>query len=185
MFQTHFMPFLLVFFVCTAMQSTNSNNYSTTQGQIKMTLALAVTNSTGINKKAKSTLNVEANTVKFSMQIRDFGFDNYLVENAFEESYLEASKYPEASFEGKFKTAINWKIKTVQKIDVTGHLTLHGVKKARNFTANVSVLSATQVKVASDFVITAKDYKIDIAPSMFASGKDEIPLRLEATYLKQ
>lgn len=184
--RSHFISLIVLLFVCTALISTHTTAlYSTNQGQIKMTLALSVTTSTGSNQQAKSTIDTETNSVRFSMKIREFSFDNYFVENAFEENYLEAGTYPEATFEGKFKTAIDWKTKTAQKIDVTGNMTLHGVKKQKTFVAHVTVISATEVKVVSDFVVRAADHKIDIAPSMFANGKDDISVRLNATYQKK
>lgn len=173
-------------FVSTALVSTHTTaTYSTNQGQIKMTLALAITTSTGNNQQAKSTINTETNKVSFSIKIRDFSFDNYFVESAFKDSYLEASTYPEATFEGKFKTSIDWNNKNTQKVTVEGNMLLHGVKKPKTFTAQVTVISATQVKVTSDFNIKASDHKIDIAPSMFANGKDDIAVNLKATYQKK
>ncbi|TAE08133.1 MAG: YceI family protein [Bacteroidetes bacterium] len=172
--------------VCVAMMPCPTGAiFSTQSGQIKMTLALSIATSTGSNKQATSSIDTETHTVRFSMKIRDFAFDNYLVENAFEESYLEAGTYPEANFQGKLKTPISLKTKTPQKIEVVGDMTLHGVKKTKSFTANVTVISATQIKVTSDFMVKASDHKIDISPSMFANGRDEIKVQLNATYQKK
>lgn len=164
----------------------NPNNiYSTNIAQIDMVLALSIATSAGNNKQATSAIDTEKHTVRFSMKIRDFKFDNYFVENAFEESYLEAAKYPEAVFQGKLKTPINLKAKTAQKIEVVGDLMMHGIKKSKTITATVTVVSASQIKVSSDFVVKASDHKIDISPTMFANGRDEIKAHLSATYQKK
>ena len=159
--------------------------FSTSTAHIKMTLALAVATSVGNNKQTNSTVDTDAQTVKFSMKIREFAFDNSLIENAFEESYMEAGKYPDATFSGKLKTSISLKSKTPQKVEVAGDLTLHGIKKPKTFTATVTMVSPTQMKVTSDFTIKASEHKIDISPSMFASGRDDIRLHLSATYAKK
>jgi hypothetical protein len=62
---------------------------------------------------------------------------------------------------------------------------LHGVKKAKTFLAEVTVISPTQLKVNSIFFVKASDYKIAISPSMFANGKDDIKIQLNATYNKK
>ena len=162
-----------------------TNIYSTNNAQIKMTLALSIATSTGSNDVAQSTVDLKNNTVSFSMKVRDFKFDNFIVENSFEESYLEAANYPQASFQGKLKTPINMNTKTVQKIDVSGDLMMHGVKKSRIISADITVLSNNEIKVASTFWVKASDHKIDISPSMFASGRDEIKVLLSAKYKKQ
>ena len=131
--------------------------FSTQSAQINMTLALSITTSAGNNNQAESVIDMEKHTVRFSMKIKDFKFDNYFVESAFEDSYMEASKYPEANFQGKLKTPINLKIKTLQKIEVAGDLTMHGIKKTKSMVAHVTVVSPTQIKVTSDFVIKASE----------------------------
>lgn len=184
--RNYFIGGLVVLLMCTAMKSTQTLAlYSTQEGQIKMTLALSIVTSTGKNLQAKSTIDTQTNAVRFSMQIKDFKFDNSFVENAFEDSYLEAAKYPEAVFEGKLKKAIDWNKKTVQEVEIAGNLTLHGNKKPKTITAKVMVVSASQVKVTSNFLVKASEHKIDISPSMFANGKDDIDLRLDATYYKK
>ncbi len=162
-----------------------SNIYSTSSAQVSMTLALSITTSAGSNKQAESSIDMDKQMVKFSLKIRDFKFDNSFVENAFEESYMEAGSYPEAVFQGKLKNPINLKSKSAQKIDIVGDLMMHGVKKTKTITAHITVISATQIKVVSDFVVKASDHKIDISASMFANGRDEIKSTLNAIYQKK
>ena len=52
------------------------------------------------NKKAIGAIDMKKGTVAVSMLIKNFHFDKSLMEEHFNENYLESEKYPKASFKG-------------------------------------------------------------------------------------
>ena len=59
------------------------------------------------NVKSSSMLNTKANQLVFQIPIRAFKFEKNLMEEHFNENYLESEKYPKASFNG-FAFVIFW-----------------------------------------------------------------------------
>lgn len=115
--------------------------------------------------------------------IKAFKFKAPLMEEHFNENYMESSKYPKATFKGKIINFDASKL-TAKKTDydLEGDLTIHGVTKKVKTKISL-ILNAGKISVASNLVVKAKDYKIAI-PSLVKSKIAEdiaidIKLRLE------
>ena len=171
---------LFLYLACNS--STNAKIYSTQTGQVKITLALAIMNAVGTNNQTISSVDANTKEVKLNMKIKDFKFTARMVDRAFKNDYMEVDQYPEASFVGKLKTAINFKSKTLQKIIAEGTLTMHGVSQPKNVTLSITPISNSELKMTTNITINASKYKIDISPNLFASGKDEIKINIQGNY---
>ena len=62
-----------------------------------------IENITAKNEKASSVLNSETTEVAFSIPIREFQFAKKLMQEHFNEKYLESEKFPKSTFSGKIK----------------------------------------------------------------------------------
>lgn len=83
------------------------------------------------SKQVTSFLKTTNGELNFAALIKSFQFKNALMGEHFNENYIESSKYPKAIFKGKI---VNWadidlSKNEVQKANVEGELTLHGVTK--------------------------------------------------------
>lgn len=83
------------------------------------------------NNQVTSFLKTADGELNFAALVKSFKFKNALMEEHFNENYIESSKYPKAIFKGKI---INWadidlSKEVEQKATVEGKLTLHGVTK--------------------------------------------------------
>jgi polyisoprenoid-binding protein YceI len=123
------------------------------------------------NKAAVSVLDKTTGAVEFSVLLKGFEFEKSLMQEHFNENYVESSKYPKVVFKGKIDdlSKIDFKKDGKYTVQVTGQLTLHGqtkpVSAAVTFTiANGSVSANTEFNIAVD------DYAIKI-PSLV---KDKI-----------
>ena len=95
--------------------------------------------------------------------IKSFKFKSPLMEEHFNENYMESSKFPKATFKGKI---INYDGKSNGKgtYDLEGDLTIHGVTKKVRTKINL-VESIGKVQATCNFTVKCKDYDIDI-PSL-------------------
>ena len=83
------------------------------------------------NKSAQVILNTAKNEIAIKVTVKGFDFDKELMEEHFNEKYLESDKYPYAIFAGKIKDTIDCRKEGIYKITVIGKLTIHGVEKER------------------------------------------------------
>jgi polyisoprenoid-binding protein YceI len=94
--------------------------------------------------------------------VKAFKFKSPLMEEHFNENYMESTKFPKASFKGKitnFDTAKLAAIKTTY--DLEGDLTIHGVTKKIKTKINL-VSSSGKILATSNFDVKPEDYKIEI-----------------------
>jgi len=107
----------------------------------------AMENITAQNNKALCVWDTASGQFEFSVLIKGFEFDKALMQEHFNENYLESSKFPKASFKGQIDnyTKIDVSKNGKSTVKVSGDLTLHGITK----------------KLTTDAVIEVKDGKID------------------------
>jgi hypothetical protein len=115
------------------------------------------------NKKATSVIDVETGQMEFAVLIKSFHFEKALMQEHFNENYMESSKYPKAKFRGEVLNmeSVNLTENGEYPVNVTGALTIHGetndIETTGTFTVKDGVISAF-----STFEVFVADYKIDI-----------------------
>jgi YceI-like domain len=97
--------------------------------------------------------------------IKSFKFKSPLMEEHFNENYMESSKFPKATFKGKIVNFDAAKLSgTKSSYDLEGDLTIHGVTKKIK-TKITLVENAGKITATSNFSVKSKDYAIEI-PSL-------------------
>lgn len=106
------------------------------------------------------------NTVQAAVLIKSFQFQRALMQEHFNENYMESDKYPKANFKGDIVNTgvINLKKDGTYDAKLKGKLTLHGVSKEMETTAKCTV-KGKQILATANFEVQMADFKIDI-PSL-------------------
>ncbi|HAO50104.1 MAG TPA: YceI family protein, partial [Runella sp.] len=73
-------------------------------------------NISGLNKNVTAILNTKTSEVAVKMQVAQFEFPNKLMQEHFNENYLESDKYPAASFTGKIQEKVDFSKEGVQTV---------------------------------------------------------------------
>lgn len=122
-------------------------------------------------KTAVSVLDKKTGQLEFSVLIKSFAFEKALMQEHFNENYLESDKFPKAGFKGRIDDISNIDFEKDGKhtVSVTGQLSIHGETKTITTPATLTIQSGTTTANA-DFNISLTDYKINI-PSL---AKDKI-----------
>ncbi len=81
--------------------------------------------------KGTSVYNAETGALAFSIPVRSFQFQKSLMQEHFNESYMESDKYPNASFSGKISEKIDISKNGTFPVNAVGVLEVHGVKQNR------------------------------------------------------
>ncbi|WP_035673576.1 YceI family protein [Flavobacterium sp. 83] len=97
--------------------------------------------------------------------VKAFKFKAPLMEEHFNENYIESSKFPKSTFKGKILNFDASKLSSAKTVyDLEGDLTLHGVTKKIK-TKITLVGTADKVNATSNFLVKPQDYNIEI-PSL-------------------
>lgn len=123
------------------------------------------------NNKGVCVIDFTSGDMEFSVLVAGFLFEKALMQEHFQENYMEITKFPKANFKGKITDTkkINLKKDGIYPIDITGQLTLHGVTKDTSVKGKIEVKGG-KIMASSKFSVLCEDYKIPI-PSVV---KDKI-----------
>ena len=139
------------------------------------------------NKKVLAVIDAENNKIEFSVLIKGFEFEKALMQEHFNENYLESDKYPKAFFKGSFDATslpITLANNTTQKLQVNGNLTLHGVTNAIK-AATTIVVKNNLITAVSAFTIVLSDYKIKVPALVSNNISKEILVNINIPSLQE
>ncbi|MBS1512226.1 MAG: YceI family protein [Bacteroidetes bacterium] len=135
------------------------------------------------NNEVLSMLNPQNGELAFSVLIKGFHFESALMEEHFNENYLESSKYPKSTFKGKITnlSTINFTKDGVYPATVDGELTIHGVTQKVSAPGSVTVKGG-KIAASAKLQVKLKDYNISI-PSLVADKiSEDIDVTVDCKY---
>ena len=144
------------------------NVYSTKTGHASFFSTTPMRDIDATNDKCGSVLNTTTNEVVFVVSIKNFVFKDALMQEHFNENYMESDKYPDATFKGKINETVDYTKDGTTDVTTTGKLKMHGVEKDVTEKGTVTVKDG-KITVHSVFDVALADYNITI-PSVV--GKD-------------
>jgi hypothetical protein len=115
------------------------------------------------NHQAYAVIDDGKKNLAFAVLLKGFTFPKELMQEHFNENYVESDKYPKATFSGSFTGDVPDK-DGVYQVTVKGNLTLHGVTKVLEMPATIERKGNTLIGHAS-FHISPEDFNISI-PSL-------------------
>ena len=130
--------------------------------------------------KARSLFNLNTGEIAFVIPIRSFEFPKKLMQEHFNENYMESHKYPDATFKGKV-SGYDQQKKGKQKVKAKGVLHIHGVSHEVE-TEGLLELQPKAVRIEAKFPVKVADYKIEIPQLVFYNIAEEVVVSLNGMY---
>ncbi len=109
--------------------------------------------------------------IAFSLLLKGFIFPKELMQEHFNENYVESDKYPKANFTGAYTGDVDLSKDGVYKVVVKGDLNLHNTTKSVEAPATLEV-KAGHLIGTSEFKAKPEDYNISI-PSLVRDKIDK------------
>ena len=160
--------------------------YATRTGETSFFSATPVENISAVNHKVASVFDVTSGAVELSMLMKAFEFEKALMQEHFNENYMESNTYPKGVFKGKVTGFTVDDLSKPGKHDVTleGDLTMHGVTQHRTLKATVTVQPNGALHAECDLVVRPEEYKITIPNLVRGQIAEEIQVKVRIDYLK-
>lgn len=108
-----------------------------------------------VNNRVSAVFDATSNDLVFQLRISDFVFPKALMQEHFNENYLESDIYPSAIFIGRLVNISN------SKATVQGDLTIHG-KTNKIKVDGVIKQDEQRVNIEAEFMVKLEDYDIKI-----------------------
>lgn len=136
-----------------------------------------------VNNQGLSVIDFKTGKIEFSVLLKGFNFPNALMQEHFNENYVESSKYPRAYFKGSIQSlpVIDLAKNADYNFNVKGAMQLHGQSKEMITTAQLHVKDG---KVTGDsiFDIVLEDYAIEIPKLVKDKIAKSIHINVKAIY---
>jgi len=135
------------------------------------------------NRQAVSILDAATGDLQFSLLVKSFEFKVALMQEHFNENYMESDKFPKSSFKGKITNLnkIDFTKDGVYTAEVSGDLTIHGVTKPVVTTGAIEV-KGSAVSAKAKFTVSPKDYGIQIPSLVENKIARTIDIHVEVPY---
>jgi hypothetical protein len=135
------------------------------------------------NKKSSSFLNIKTGELVISIPNTQFVFPNALMQDHFNENYMESEKFPKSEFKGKIINIQNIDFKNLNgiKVQVDGYLTIHGVTQHRVIEVVLKNEKSLIVGVTK-FIIKLEDHEIKRPQILWEKISEQVEVNAQFNY---
>ncbi len=135
--------------------------------------------------KASSTtgsavLIAQTQELAVQLPIKSLVFDRKLMQEHFNENYMESDKYPLAKFKGVIEPKIDWTKDGEYTVNAKGTLTVHGVDQPRSISGKITIKNGI-INLDSSFEVTCVAHQIKIPKLVFTKIAEVIQLKVSGT----
>jgi polyisoprenoid-binding protein YceI len=169
---------VILFTISFLFLAANGQKFMTKNGYIGFSSHTAIDDIKADNNQVAAVLDISTGDMVFQVLIKSFHFEKALMEEHFNENYMESDKFPKSTFRGKIINLSSVDFNKPGKYDVTvdGDLNMHDVTNKISVKGTIEVVQGG-VNASSKFNIVPEDYKINI-PGVV---RDNIAKTLEVT----
>jgi len=135
-------------------------------------------------QKAISFLNIKTGEIQFKIPMTSFQFKKSLMQEHFNENYVESDKFPYATLKGKITniSAFDPTKTESQTLNFEGNITIHGITK--NLKTTCSLMPKNKKIIGkSKFQIRVADHNIKIPKLVFQNIAEVVDVTVDGEYL--
>jgi hypothetical protein len=135
--------------------------YATKSGQLFFNATGGIEKIAAVNNQVDSKFIDATGQLIFGVLVKGFKFENQLMEDHFNENYMESSQFPKADFKGYIKNIkeVDFSKEGKYPIAIEGNLTIHGVTQKVSTAGTLEVVQGKPT-IIGEFSIKIKDYGI-------------------------
>lgn len=129
--------------------------------------------------QASSIFDLATKQIVFSVPVKTFTFEKPLMQEHFNENYMESDKYPKSIFKGTVTGFENKPGK--QSVSATGELMIHGVSQKVSAPGTME-LKDGKLYLQTSFPVKLNDYKVEIPKMVFYKIAETVDVRVNFQY---
>ena len=141
----------------------------TKNGKVTFYSKAPLENIEAVNKSATAILSTKTGAIQVSVSIKGFEFEKALMQEHFNENYLESDKYPRAVFSGNVQQneKINYSNDGMYMVTVKGSLMIHNVSRDIETQGKIIIVKSIP-RLIAEFNVSLEVYNITI-PALVAN----------------
>jgi polyisoprenoid-binding protein YceI len=174
---------LLFLFILVSAGKAYTQKLSIEKSQIGFFSNAAIEDIKADNKKASGIFNTATSDIVFSIPINEFRFEKSLMQEHFNEKYMESDKFPKATFQGKV-SGYDASATEVQQAKANGKLTIHGVTNEVEIPGTIE-RKEDKLLFKTKFIVKLADYKIAIPQLLWQNIAEQVEVTCEFVFKPQ
>ena len=171
--------------VLMGMSAAHAQKYMTRTGKVNFK-ANGNEDIRAVNNEVNCLLDATTGKVGFQIMIKSFKFEKALMQDHFNENYMESDQYPKAEFSGKIDNmdAAQYQKDGTYKVTATGTMTVHGVKKEVAIPGTI-IVAGDKLTLQANFALVFADYAIKIPDLVTGKVGTKADVKLETMATKK
>ena len=154
------------------------DKYFTKQGYISFYSHTPVEDIKAENNQVLSIIDFSTAEIAVTLLMKSFAFEKALMQEHFNENYVESDKYPKANFSGKIQNLKDILSGNNNVAEIKGNLTIKGITKPVIIESKVTIEKDTII-LKGKFMVAVADYNIKIP----AIVRKNIAEKIEVTFI--
>jgi|LGOV01.1.fsa_nt_gb polyisoprenoid-binding protein YceI len=138
-----------------------AQKYITKSGEVSFFSETPIEKIEAKNNNAMAAFDASTQVIVVKILLKSFRFEKALMQEHFNENYVESDQFPNSTFKGKFIDEPNLDSNELQNLKVSGKINIHGVEKEISTTIMFQVIDGI-VNVKGKFNVNPADFDIDI-----------------------
>jgi len=156
------MKYLFCILLASSACMLQAQQFMTRSGQVHFFSETSMENIEAENAQMSGLLDASNGGFAFQVQMRAFHFEKALMEEHFNENYVESEKYPKATFQGTIQGWDDaWKDGEAHDVVASGSFEFHGVKQDRDI-AGTLTWNGKGWDIETRFPVALEDHKIEV-----------------------
>lgn len=155
------------------------DKYVTDISEVSFFSSTPIENIAAKNADLKGVLNTETDEFSFRIPITSFIFEKALMQEHFNENYMESHKFPNSTFKGKIEGNYSLSEDGIYALEAVGNLEMHGVSKRVSLPATI-IVEAGMPSIQCNFEVALKDYNITVPKVVFYNIAEKIAVKVDA-----
>ena len=177
-------PFLIVAFLLTngMVQNVLGQKYIGRNGYVRFFSEAPLEDIEAINQSGLSIFDTSSGEIAFTIPIDQFEFEKKLMQQHFNENYLESEKYPNSTFKGTIIGFSDAKVEGKQNLKAIGEITIHGITK------EIVVMGTGNIRdyhifLEAKFPVALKDFQIKIPRVVLYNIAEVVEVTIRFEYI--
>lgn len=133
------------------------------------------------NAASTSMIEMSSQSIQFQVPVSAFQFANKMMQEHFNDGYLEPQKFPYATFRGKLSDSLDLSIDTNYRVETIGMLNVHGIDRVGTFKGEL-VCKDSVAALFSVFKIVLADHGVKVPGAIFDNVAKEVAVKMYFRY---
>lgn len=160
-----------------------AQKYMTQNGVISFYSSTPIEDIEAVNNQVSAIMDIEKKEIAAILLMKAFSFEKALMQEHFNEKFVESERFPKATFKGKIADLQDFNEVPEQEVTLEGELNIHGVSKPLNVKGNLSEHNGS-LKASFSFKVKPADHDIKIPATVRDKIAKEVQVKVNFEFQK-